>query len=87
MPAYLVELDNFRGPLDLLLYLVRRDELDVCNLPIAPITKQFELYISVLNFLDLEFIGEFIVMASTLTEIKSRLVLPVPEEEIADPSA
>ena len=85
--TYLVELDFFRGPLDLLLYLVRRDELDVCHLPIGRITKQFEQYINVLEFLDLEFIGEFVVMASTLTEIKSRLVLPVPEEEVPDEAA
>jgi segregation and condensation protein A len=76
-----VELDLFRGPLDLLLYLVRRDEVDIRELPIARITQQFEQYLSVLQFLDLELVGEFLVMASTLAEIKSRLVLPSPEEE------
>lgn len=81
MTTYQVELDIFKGPLDLLLYLVRRDELDVRTLPIARITKQFQQFIQVIEFLDLDFVGEFVVIASTLAEIKSRLVLPSPEEE------
>ena len=81
MTVWRVELDLFRGPLDLLLYLVRRDELDIRELPIARITRQFEQYLAVLQFLDLDLVGEFLVMASTLAEIKSRLVLPSPEEE------
>jgi len=81
MTTWRVELDLFKGPLDLLLYLVRRDELDVRDLPIAPITRQFERYLAVLELLDLEMVGDFVLMASTLAEIKSRLVLPVPEEE------
>ena len=87
MPAWQVELDLYRGPMDLLLYLVRRDELDVRNLPVAYITKQFEEFISVLELLDLDMVGDFVVMASTLAEIKSRLVLPSPEEEEADGEA
>jgi segregation and condensation protein A len=81
MTTYRVELDIFKGPLDLLLYLVRRDELDVRNLPVARIAKQFQQFIQVLELLDLDLIGEFVVAASTLAEIKSRLVLPNPEEE------
>lgn len=81
MQTYLVELDVFKGPMDLLLYLVRRDELDIRNLPLARIINQFEAFMDVLEFLDLELIGDFVVVASTLAEIKSRLVLPVPEEE------
>lgn len=88
MPTWRVELDLYCGPLDLLLYLVRRDELDVRNLSIAGIAKQFEAFISVIELLDLDMIGEFVVMASSLAEIKSRLVLPAPEEdepeEVAD---
>ncbi|MBI1312414.1 chromosome segregation protein ScpA [bacterium] len=84
MSDWRVELDLFRGPLDLLLYLVRRDELDIREMPIARITQQFEQYLTVLQFLDLELVGEFLVMASTLAEIKSRLVLPSPEEEAAE---
>lgn len=82
--AYRVELEVFAGPLDLLLYLVRRDEVDVVALPIARITEQFQGFLAVLEFIDIELAGDFIVMASTLVEIKSRLVLPRPPEETPD---
>ena len=78
---YRVELDRFSGPLDLLLFLVRRNELDLVDLPIAEITAQFQRYLAVWQFLDLDQAGDFVVMASTLLEIKSRLALPQPEEE------
>lgn len=78
---YRVHLDMFTGPLDLLLFLVRRHEVDILNLPIAKITSQFQEYLSVLELIDLDLVAEFVVMASTLTEIKSKLVLPRPEEE------
>jgi segregation and condensation protein A len=78
---YRVELDLFHGPLDLLLFLVRRNEVDVLELPIAKITAQFVEFLDVLEFLDLDLVSDFIVMASSLLEIKSRLVLPQPEEE------
>lgn len=81
MSTYRVELELFKGPLDLLLYLVRRDEFDVCNLPIARIARQFADFIDVLEFIDLELVGDFLLMASTLAEIKSRLVLPSPVED------
>ncbi|MCA8998775.1 MAG: segregation/condensation protein A [Planctomycetaceae bacterium] len=81
---YRIELDLFTGPLDLLLYLVRRNELDVADLPIAKITQQFQDFLDVLQELDLDLIGDFVVMASTLVEIKSRIVLPSPEEERAE---
>ena len=81
MQTYRVELNNFKGPLDLLLYLVRRDELDPLNLPLARIVHEFEKFIDLLEFLDLEMIGDFVLMASTLVEIKSRMALPVPEED------
>lgn len=77
---YRVELDGFSGPLDLLLYLVRRQEVNILDLPIARITQEFAEFIDVLTFLDLDLIGDFVVMASSLVEIKSRLVLPGPEE-------
>jgi len=84
---YRVELDGFSGPLDLLLYLVRRQEVDICNLPIAEITQKFVDFIEVLQFLDLDLIGDFVVMASALVEIKSRMVLPGPEAppELVEP--
>src|SRR3990172_6462205 len=82
---YRVELDIFSGPLDLLLYLVRRSEVDVLDLPIARITAQFQEMLSVLELIDLDLAGDFVVMASTLVEIKSRLLLPRPEEIEAEP--
>ncbi len=80
-PLYRVELDRYSGPLDLLLFLVRRNELDLLNLPIATITSQFQKFLAALQFLDLDLAGDFVVMASSLIEIKSRLVLPSVEEE------
>jgi segregation and condensation protein A len=85
--AYRVELDVFSGPLDLLLYLVRRNELSIVDLPIAPITAKFQRYLQILEFIDLDLVGDFLVMASTLAEIKSRLVLPQAEEEPVEPEA
>ena len=79
--------DLFGGPLDLLLYLVRRSEVDLVELPIAPITRQFQEILDVLEFLDLDLVGEFLVVAASLTEIKSRLVLPKPEEETPEAAA
>ena len=84
MADYRVQLDLFSGPLDLLLYLVRRNEVDVAQLPIARITHQFLQFLEILEFLDLDLVGDFIVMASTLVEIKSRQVLPRAEEETPD---
>ncbi|MBX3444910.1 MAG: segregation/condensation protein A [Planctomyces sp.] len=81
---YRVELDHFSGPLDLLLYLVRRTELDIRRLPIAKITEQFQEFLSVLEILDLGLVGDFVVMASTLVEIKSRMVLPNAQEDASD---
>lgn len=82
--SYRVELDLFTGPLDLLLYLVRRSEVDIVDLPIATITSQFQSFLDVLQDIDLDLVGDFVVMASTLVEIKSREVLPRQEEEVVD---
>src|SRR5579885_2012000 len=78
---YLVDLDVFRGPLDLLLYLVKREEVDIRDIPIARIAEQFLHYLGVLQLIDVERAGDFLVMAATLMEIKSRMLLPRPEEE------
>ena len=78
---YRVALQNFHGPLDLLLYLVRRSELDVMELSLAAITEQYLEFQEVLEFLDLDGIGEFVVTAAALVEIKSRAALPQPEQE------
>jgi segregation and condensation protein A len=78
---YQVSLDNFRGPLDLLLHLVKQQELDICDIPIARIAEQFLEYVSVIQVVDVERAGDFLVMAATLMEIKSKLLLPPAEEE------
>ncbi len=85
--SFCVELDIYFGPMDLLLYLVRRNEVDILDLPIARITGQFVEYLDVLKFLDFDVVGDFVVMASTLAEIKSRMVLPGPAEEPVDQAA
>jgi segregation and condensation protein A len=76
---YKVQLEIFEGPLDLLLYLIKKDELDIYNIPIESVTKQYMEYLSVMKLLDLNIAGEFIVMAATLMMIKSRMLLPVEE--------
>jgi segregation and condensation protein A len=83
MDDYQVDLDSFRGPLDLLLYLVKRNEVDVCDIPIARILEQFQHYLDIMTVLDVERVGDFIVMAGTLMEIKSKMVLPRGAEESA----
>src|SRR5438270_464453 len=79
-PDYQVHLERFQGPLDLLLYLVKREEVDVRDIPIARITEQFKAYLDVLTLIDVERAGDFVVLASTLMEIKSKMLLPRPEE-------
>lgn len=76
---YSVRLNNFEGPLDLLLFFIKRDELDIYDIPIASITQEFLEYVKVLELLDLELAGEFIVMASMLVQIKAQMLLPREE--------
>jgi segregation and condensation protein A len=79
---YHVKLDMFRGPLDLLLYLVRHNEVDLHDIPIAKILEQFLEYLHAIEVIDVEAAGEFLVMAATLMEIKSRMLLPhAPQDE------
>ncbi len=83
-----IDLEMYRGPLDLLLYLVRKHEVDVTDIPIAIITDQYLEYITILEKVDVNAVSDFIEMASTLIEIKSRLVLPRADEvedELDDP--
>ncbi|HEY4341440.1 MAG TPA: ScpA family protein [Steroidobacteraceae bacterium] len=85
-----VFLDAFEGPLDLLLYLIRRQNLDVLDIPLAEITRQYMKYIELMQDLQLELAGEYLVMAATLAEIKSRMLLPRASKEDdseADPRA
>ena len=83
-----VELSIFRGPLDLLLYLVRKHEVDVTDIPIAEVLDQYLEFLEIIEHLNIDEVGDFLEVASTLTEIKSRLILPrveEVEEEIEDP--
>ena len=91
MGGFKIRIPDFEGPLDLLLFFIRRDELDIYNIPIAWITQEFLSYIRVMQMLDLELAGDFIVMAASLMQIKARMLLPqtaVEEgEEEMDPRA
>jgi segregation and condensation protein A len=85
---YRVDLEVFRGPLDLLLYLVKREEVDVRDIPIARLAEQFKQYLDVLQLIPVEQAGDFLVMAATLMEIKVKMLLPrsdETEEAEADP--
>jgi segregation and condensation protein A len=77
--AYRIKLDAFEGPLDLLIHLIKKNEVEICDIPIALITEQYLAYIGLMQELDLDVAGEFLVMASTLIHIKSRTLLPRPE--------
>ncbi|MGA2266033.1 MAG: segregation/condensation protein A [Phycisphaerae bacterium] len=81
MPDYRVNLDVYNGPLDLLLYLIRRDEVDIYDIPITRVTEQYLRYVEMLKGLDPNLAGEFLVLAATLMEIKTRMLLPSPPPE------
>ncbi len=82
--ALKVFLEAFEGPLDLLLYLIRRQNIDILDIPIAEVTKQYTNYIELMRDMQFELAGEYLVMAATLAEIKSRLLLPSPPTEDDD---
>ena len=73
---YKIKLEQFEGPLDLLLFFIKRDELNIYDIPIAKLTKEFLEYVNLIKILDLEVAGDFILMASTLMHIKVRMLLP-----------
>ena len=88
MPGYTVSLDAYHGPLDLLLYLVRRQEVDILDIPIAELANQFFEFLQMMQDVDVELAGDFLVLAATLMEIKVRSLLPedeADESEAADP--
>ena len=92
IPPYALQvfLEAFEGPLDLLLYLIRRQNIDILDIPIAEITRQYVEYIELMTEMQLELAGEYLLMAAMLAEIKSRMLLPRPEteeEEEEDPRA
>lgn len=84
---YKIKLEAFEGPLDLLLYLIKKEEINIYDIPIAQITDQYLAYLEMMKLLDLEVVGDFLVVAATLMQIKSKMLLPpdpsqdVPEEE------
>ena len=78
---YRIRLNEFEGPLDLLLFFIRRDELDIYDIPISRITKEFMTYLHLLEQLDLEVAGDFILMAATLMQIKVKMLLPKEIDE------
>lgn len=86
---YKLKLPNFEGPFDLLLYFIKRDELDIYDIPIAKITEEFLSYVRIIKLFDLELAGDFILMVSTLMSIKAQMLLPREKdnngEEIEDP--
>jgi len=79
--GYKIKLDIFEGPLDLLLHLIKKNEVDIYDIPISVITEQYLEYIEIIKEMNLNLAGEFLVMAATLVHIKSRMLLPVPEIE------
>ena len=90
--SYQIKLEIFEGPMDLLLHLIKKHELDIYSIPVALITQQYLEYLDLMKSLDMEIAGDFLVMASTLTHIKSKMLLPPPEnpegeDEGADPRA
>jgi segregation and condensation protein A len=92
IPPHALEvfLEAFEGPLDLLLYLIRRQNIDILNIPIAEVSRQYVQYIELMHEMQFELAGEYLVMAATLAEIKSRLLLPrslETEDEEDDPRA
>jgi segregation and condensation protein A len=80
-PSIRVEVPAFQGPLDLLLHLIQRDEIDIYDIPIAHITRQYLEYLEIFRELDLEVAGEYILMAATLLRIKAQMLLPKPPDE------
>jgi len=82
---YRVDLTVFHGPLDLLLYLIRKEEVDIYEIPIARITNQYLRYVDLMSSLNLEVAGEFVLMAATLIRIKTRLLLPRDESDTEEP--
>ncbi len=85
LEQYPVKLDNFEGPLDLLIHLIKKNEVNIYDIPVALIAKQYLEYIELMREMDLDLAGEFLVMAATLIHIKSRMLLPRPDPLQEDP--
>ncbi len=89
--SYQIQLDNFAGPLDLLLFFIRRDEIDIMDIPISTVTEEYLTYLEALQTLNVSLAGDFMVMAATLMRIKAKMLLPSlneeDDEEFEDPRA
>jgi len=83
--TYRVKLEVFEGPLDLLLHLIKKEEVDIYDIPVARITDEYLQYLNLLETMNLDVAGEYLVMAATLTHIKSRMLLPPSEDETEEP--
>ena len=83
--SYRVKLAVFEGPLDLLLHLIKKEEVDIYDIPVARITDEYLQYLNLLETMNLDVAGEYLVMAATLTHIKSRMLLPPSEDEGEEP--
>lgn len=81
---YEIKLENFKGPLDLLLHLIEKNEINIYDIPIAKITDQYLKYIETIDYLDLDWASEFLVMAATLLSIKAQMLLPKPPQPVED---
>ena len=82
---YKINLDNiFEGPMDLLIYLIKKHEVDIYDIPIALITDQYLSYLELMKSMNIDLAGDFILMAATLTQIKSRMLLPAHEDNVSD---
>ena len=81
--AYKCKLKIFEGPLDLLLHLLKEQKMDICDIPIAEITKQYMQYLELMQEMNLELVGEYLVMAAELTRIKSKTLLPINSQRFS----
>ncbi len=82
--SYKVKLNIFEGPLDLLLFLIKKEKIDIYDIPVSKITEQYLQYLDIMKLLDLDIAGEFLVMAATLMHIKSKMLLPQEEAELEE---
>ena len=81
LELYRIELESFQGPLDLLLHLIKKNEIEIYDIPVAEITSQYLAYLEMMQELNLDLASEFLVMASNLIHLKSRMLLPPDEED------
>ena len=84
MPNYNIKIQDFEGPLDLLMHLIEKDKVDIYDIPIVAITEQYISYLNAMKEFDMDIASDFLVMAATLLQIKSRMLLPKPPLQNTD---